>query len=105
MFAKYTTEEMNLCAWASEVRTEHDNPGSLVRKFLSTGLEAILEQFQVSTAAVATLLVFNLILNDEWLARNVNGLLEGGRNGVVRRNALCNETKVALDNRRGSFLD
>ena len=95
----------NLCAWASEVRTEHDDPGCLVRKFLSTSLETVLEQFEVSTAAVATLLVFNLILNDEWLVRNVDGLVEGGRNGVVRCNALCNETKVALDNRRGSFLD
>ena len=35
--------ETNLCARASEVRTEHDDPGSLVRELLSTSLEAILE--------------------------------------------------------------
>jgi hypothetical protein len=83
---------MNLCARASQVGTEHDNPGSVVRKFLSTGLEAILEQFEVSTATVATLLVFDLILNDERLVRNVDSLVEGCRNGVMRRDALCNET-------------
>lgn len=59
--------ETNLCARASEVRTEHDDPGSLVRKLLSASLKAILEEFEVSTTAVATFLVFDLILNDEWL--------------------------------------
>lgn len=98
-------EETNLCARASEVRAKHNNPGSVVRKFFSTSLEAILEQFEVSTAAVATLLVFNLILNDEWLARNVDGLREGGRNGVVRRDTLCHETTVALNNGVGSLLN
>lgn len=57
--------ETNLCARASEVRTEHDDPRSVVRELLSTSLEAILEEFEVSTTAVATFLVFDLILNDE----------------------------------------
>jgi hypothetical protein len=97
--------ETNLCARTSEVRTEHDDPGSLVRKFLSTSLEAILEQFEVSTTAVATLLVFDLILNDERRVRNVDGLVEGGRYGMVRRGTLCDETMIALKDRGGSFFD
>jgi hypothetical protein len=97
--------ETNLCAWAGKVRTEHDDPGSLVRELLSTSLEAILEQFEVSTTAVATLLVFDLILNDERLVGNVDGLVEGGRYGVVRRDTLCDETKIALNDSSGSFFD
>ena len=98
-------KEINLCARASEVRTEHDDPGSLVRELLSTSLEAVLEQFEVSTTTVATLLIFDFILNDEWLVRNVDGLVEGGRYGVVRRDALCDETMIALDDKGGSFFD
>ena len=97
--------ETNLCARASEVRAEHDDPGSVVRELLSTSLEAILEQFKVSTTAVATLLVFDFILNDERLVRDVDGLVEGGRYGVVRRDTLCHETTIALDDRGGSFFD
>ena len=97
--------ETNLCARASEIGTEHDNPGSLVREFFSASLEAILEQFEVSTATVATLLVFNLVLNDERLVRNVDGFVEGSRDGVMRRDTLCNETAIALENRGGRLLD
>ena len=97
--------ETNLCARASEIRTEHDDPGSIVRELLSTSLEAILEQFEVSATAVATFLVFHLILNDERLVRNVDGLVEGGRYGVMRRDALCDETEVALNDRGGSFFN
>ena len=97
--------ETNLCAGASEVRTKHDDPGSIIRELLSTSLEAILEQFEVSTTAVATFLVLDLILNDERLVRNIDGLLEGGRYGVVRGDTLCDETKIALNDRGGSFFD
>ena len=97
--------ETNLCARASEIRTEHDDPGSLVRKLFSTSLEAILEQFEVSATAVATFLVFDLILNDERLVRNVDGLLERGRYGVMRRDTLCDETEIALNDRSGCFFD
>ena len=95
----------NLCARASEVRTEHDDPGSFVRELLPTSLEAILEQFEVSATTVATLLIFDLILNDERLVRNADGLVEGSRYGVVRRDTLCDETMIALNDRGGSFLD
>lgn len=97
--------ETNLCARASEVRTEHDDPGSIVRELLSTSLEAIFEQFDVSATAVTTLLVFDLILNDERLVRKVDGLVEGSRYGVVRRDALCDETEIALNDRSGGFFD
>lgn len=97
--------ETDLCARASEVRAEHDDPGSVVRELLSTSLEAILEKFEVSATAVATFLVFDLILNDEWLARNVDGLVEGGRYGVMRRDTLCDETEIALNDRGGGFFD
>jgi hypothetical protein len=97
--------ETNLCARTSEVRTEHDDPGSIVRELLSTSLEAILEQFEVSATAIATFLVFDLILNDEWLVRNVDGLVEGGRYSVMRRDALCDKTEIALNDRGGSFFD
>ena len=96
--------ETNLCARTSEVRTKHDDPGSLVRELFSTSLEAILEQFDVSATAVATFLVFDLILNDERLVRNVDGLVEGGRYGVMRRDTLCNETEIALNDRGGSLF-
>jgi hypothetical protein len=96
--------ETNLCARASEVGAEHDDPGSVVGELLSTSLEAILEQFEVSTTAIATLLIFDLILDDERLVRNVDGLVEGGRYGVVRRDTLCDETKIALNDRGGSFF-
>lgn len=68
-------------------------------------METILEQFEVSTATVSTLLVFDFILDDEWLVRNIDGLAERGRNGMVRSNALCNETEIALDEGGGRFFD
>ena len=96
--------ETNLCARTSEIRTEHDDPRSLVRELFSTSLEAILEQFDVSATAVATFLVFDLILNDERLVRNVDGLVEGGRYGMMRRDTLCDEAVVALNDRGGGFF-
>jgi hypothetical protein len=63
---KYT-KDTNLCAWASEVRTKHDNPGSLVIEFLSASMEAIFEQFDVSAATITAFLVLHLILNDKWV--------------------------------------
>ncbi len=97
--------ETNLCARTSEVRTKHDNPGRLVIEFLSTRLEAILKQFDVSTTTIAALLVFNLILNDKGLVRSVDWLAERGRNGMMGRDTLCNETMVAFDDRRRRCFD
>jgi hypothetical protein len=50
-------------------------------------------------------LVFDLILDDERLVGNVDGLVEGGRYGVVRRDTLCDETMIALNDNGGSFFD
>jgi hypothetical protein len=97
--------ETNLCARTSEVRTKHDNPGRLVIEFLSARLEAILKQFDVSTATIAALLVFNLILNDKGLVPSVDWFVERGRNGMMGRGTLCNETMVAFDDRCRSTFD
>lgn len=101
----YAAEETNLCAWASKVRAKHNNPRSLVVEFLSASLEAILEQFDVSAATIAALLVLNLVLDDEGLVRNVDGIAERGRDGMVGCDALRNEAKVAFDDRRGGFFN
>lgn len=96
----YATEKTNLCAWASKVRTKHNNPRSLVVEFLPARLETILEQFDVSATTIAALLVLNLILNDKGLVRNVDGRVERGRDGMVGRDTLRNEAMVAFDDRR-----
>jgi len=38
-----TENEMHLGARASEIRTEHDDPRRVVRKFLAAGLETIFQ--------------------------------------------------------------
>ena len=85
-----TKKKTNLCPRASKVRTKHNNPWSLVRKLLAARLEAILEQLDVTTTAIAALLVLDLVLNDKRLVRKLDGLVEGGRDSVMRRHALRN---------------
>jgi hypothetical protein len=101
----YATEETNLRAWASKVRTKHYNPRSLVVKVLPASLETILEQFDVSATTVATLLVLDLILNDKGLVRNIDSLVERSRDGMVGSDTLRNEAKVAFDDRRGGIFN
>jgi len=55
--------EAYLGSGASQVRTEHDNPGRSVREFLPAGLETIFEKFDITTTTVSALLVFDLVLN------------------------------------------
>ena len=95
----------HLRAGASHVRAKHDGPGSLVVELLTRGLEAVLEQLQVATTAVAALLVLDLILDDQGLVRELNGLGEGGGDGVVGSLGLGDKTLVAQDGRLGGFLD
>jgi hypothetical protein len=71
----------NLRARACQILTEHHDPRSLVRELRA--LEAFLEQLEVSTTAIAALLEFGLILNDEWLALGVEGSSKGCRNRVM----------------------
>lgn len=86
-----------LGARAGQVRTKHDSPRSLVRELLASGLETILEELEVTTTAVATLLVLDLVLNDEGLLREVNSLGKRSRDGVVGSFGLGHETFVVLD--------
>ena len=86
-----------LGAGAGEVRAEHDGPRGVVVKLAASVLEAVLEQLDVATAAVAALLVLDLVLDDQGLDAEANCLLEGSRDGVVGRLRLCDEALVAVD--------
>lgn len=94
-----------LRAGACKIRTEHDHPWRLVIEVISAGLETILEQFHISTTTVSTLLVFDFILNDQWLFAKVNSFGEVGRDGVVSSFVLSHETLVTLDDSSGWVLD
>lgn len=94
-----------LRAGACKIRTEHDHPWRLVVEVISAGLETILEQFHISTTTVSTLLVFDFILNDQWLFAEVNSFGEVGRDGVVSSFVLSHETLVTLDDSSGWVLD
>ena len=68
-------------------------------------MEAIFKQFEVATTAVATLLVLDLVLHNERLLAEVDGLLKGSRDGVVSSLVLGNEALVALNERGLGILD
>jgi hypothetical protein len=74
---------MHLSARASEIRTEHNNPRRLVLKSLSTRLETVFKEFEITTTAVTTLLVFYFILNNQRLVLEINCLGESSGDGVV----------------------
>ena len=95
----------HLGARARQVRTEHDGPWRLVRELLARGLEAVLEELEVAAAAVAALLVLDLVLHDEGLVREVDRLRERRGDGVVRGLGLGDEALVALDEGRLGLLD
>lgn len=95
----------HLVTRAGQVRTEHDNPRGRVREFLATRLEAVLEQLDVTTTAVSTLLVLYLVLNHEGLFFEVDRGCKRGRDGVVCSLGLCNETLLANDERCLRVLD
>ena len=86
-----------LRARACQVGTEHDRPWSLVRELLSGSLEAIFKQLEVATTAIATLLVLDLILNNQRFVAEVDGLCKRRGDGVVGRLGLGDESLVALD--------
>lgn len=62
-------------------------------------METILEQLDVTSTAVSSLLEFSLVLNDESLALGVQGLGEGSRDGMMGSLGLGNKSLVALDGR------
>lgn len=88
-----------LVTWAGQVRTKHDYPRGGVRELLPAGLEAILEQLDVTTTAISTLLVLHLILDHKGLVLEVNRGCKGGRDGVVCSLGLCDEGLLANDKR------
>lgn len=96
---------IHLVTRAGQVGTKHDHPGSSVRKLLPARLEAILEQFDVTTTAVSTLLVLHLVLDHEGLFPKVNRGCKRGRNGVVCSLGLCDESLLANDERCLRVLD
>lgn len=95
----------NLGSRASEIGPEHDHPWGGVGELLAAGLEAVLEELDVTATAVTALLVLDFVLNNERLGLEVDGLGEGGRDGVVGSLALRYETLVAVDDRNGGVLD
>ena len=94
-----------LGARARQVRTKHDGPGSLVVELLAAGLETILKELDVATTAVAALLVLDLVLHDQGLVGELDGVLERRRDGVVCRLGLRDEALVTLDKDGLGILD
>ena len=90
---------------ARQVRTEHDGPRSLVGELLSSSLEAVFQKLDVTTTAVAALLVLDFILNNQGLVGEVDSLVESSRDGVVGSLGLCDKTLVTLEDRYLRFLD
>ena len=90
---------------ASEIRTKHDDPRSLIRELGGARLETVLEKLDVSTAAVSTLLVLDFVLNDQRLVLEVQRSFQRGGDGVVGSLALGDETRVALDDWGDGILD
>ena len=66
-----------LGARASQIRTEHDDPRCRVRELFATRLEAVFQELDVATTAVAALLVFDLVLDNQRLGLEVDGLAKG----------------------------
>ena len=96
---------MYLGTRAGQVGPEHNCPRSLVRELLAASLEAILEELDVATAAVAAVLVLDLVLDDERLLRKVDGGLERRGDGVVGGLGLRDEALVAVDDGLRGLLD
>ena len=94
-----------LGARAGQVGAKHDRPRSLVGELLAARLEAVLEKLDVASAAVAAFLVLDLVLHDQGLVSELDGVLERRRDGVVCRLGLRDEALVALDKDGLGILD
>lgn len=90
---------------ASEIRTKHDDPRSLIRELPGARLEAVLKKLDIASTAVSTLLVLDFILHDQRLLLEVQRGFQRGRDGVVGSLALRDQTQVTLDDWGGGLLD
>jgi len=95
----------NLCSGACQIRTEHHDPWGCVGELLAAGLESILKKLDVSTTTIAALLVLDFVLDNQRFILEINGLLEGSRDGVMGSLALGDETLVALNEGERGLLD
>ena len=71
----------------------------MIIEIFSTGLETIFEQFDVSAAAIATLLILDFILNNERLLFEADWSRERSRDSMMSSLVLRHKAQVALDNR------
>lgn len=90
---------------AGEIRTEHDYPWRVVVEVGAAALEAIFEEFDVTTTTVAACLVFDFVLNNKGFVLEVNGLREGSGDSVVGGFVLGNKAQVTLDGTDEGLLD
>ena len=82
---------------ASKIWAKHDHPWCFIFKLLAAVLEAVLQKFQITTAAVSTLLILDLVLDDEYLFLEINRGGEWGRDRMMGGLGFSNETSIALD--------
>ena len=68
-------------------------------------MEPILKELEVTTTAIATFLILDLVLDDKRLVGEVDGCIEGRRDGVVSGLRLSDETLVTRDDRRGGLFE
>ena len=99
-----TEDEVNFSAWARQIRTEHDSPGSLVIKLFSTLNKVLFEKFKVTTTAVTSILVLDFILNNKWFFTKYDWSGEGSRDGMVSSLGFGYETLVISNNRFLGFF-
>jgi hypothetical protein len=95
----------HLGSGASKIRTKHDDPRSLIREFPGARLETVFKKLDVTTTTVATLLILDFVLNDQRFVLEVQGSFQWSRDGVMGSLALGDQTRVALDDWGGGFLD
>ena len=60
-----------------QIGAKHNDPRRGVRKLFAAGLKSILKKFEVTTTAIATLLVLDLVLNNKRFGLEVYGLRKG----------------------------
>jgi hypothetical protein len=77
----------------------------MVIEILSTGLETIFEQLDVSTATVTARLILHLILNNQRLVLEVDCISKRSRDRMMGSLVFCHKTQVAFDDRSCRSFD